>query len=184
MQLKIIVLKLNGYMNKKFDFILLPPDGFHQTFDDLLSKSNQIFLNLEKNIKMLSKKEKKSFVVKYRNELQQKNFPCLSNYIVSYGNLLNYCHKKTIVIGPCGTAVLEVLKNNVQYYSYDFFQAFKKNRMIHNDFTSILYVAKTNNELIDNIKKKKIFKSGFKFENLIFTDGISLDKIIKKVLNF
>jgi len=28
------------------------------------------------------------------------------------------------------------------------------------------------------------FKSGFKFENLIFTDGISLDKIIKKVLNF
>lgn len=171
-------------MNKKFDFILLPPDGFHQTFDDLLSKSNQIFLNFEKNIKKLSKKEKKSFVVKYRHKLQQKNFPCFNNYIVSYGKLLNYCHEKTIVIGPCGTAMLEVLKKKVQYYPFDLFQAYKKNRIIHNNFTSILYVAKTNNELINNIKKKKIFKYGFTVDNLIYTDGISLDKIIKKVLNF
>ena len=171
-------------MNKKFDFILLPPDCFHQTFDDLLSKSIQIFLNIEKSINQLSKENKKSFIVKYRAKEQRENFPCLSNYIVSYGKLLNYCHEKTIVIGPCGTAMLNVLKKKVQYYPFDLFQAYKKNRTFHNDFTSILYVAETNNELINNIKKKKIFKYGFTVDNLIYNDGISLDKILKKVLNF
>ena len=170
-------------MNKKFDYILLPPDGFHRTFDDLLSKSFQMFLNLEKKINKLSKENKKSFIIKYRTKRQRENFSCYSNYAISYGKLLNYCHEQTIVIGPCGTAMLEVLHKKIQYYPFDFFQVYKKNRMIINNFTSVLNVAKSSNELLFNIKKKILFKPGFTIDNLILSNGVSLDKIVKKILN-
>ena len=113
-------------MNKKFDYILLPPDGFHQCFDDLLSKSFETFSNLERKINELSKKEKKLFVVKYRTKLQRDNFPSSHNYLISYGNLISLCHKKTKIIGPCGTAMMEILKDDYEYYPYDFFKLTKK----------------------------------------------------------
>ena len=169
-------------MSKKYDYILLPPDGFHQTFDDLLSSSISNFLDLEKKLKLLTSRENKTFLVKYRTQLQKLNFQCEGNYIVSYGELLNLCHKRTRVIGPCGTAMLQVLKKEIEYYPYDFIKGYKQNRMLHNDFSEILYVASSTRELITNIKNERIFNVNASIKDLIILDGISLKEIIGKIL--
>ena len=168
-------------MNKKFDYILLPPDGFHQCFDDLLSKSFETFSNLERKINELSKKEKKLFVVKYRTKLQRDNFPSSHNYLISYGNLISLCHKKTKIIGPCGPAMMEILKDDYEYNFYDFFQAYKKNRMIHNNFEEILFISKNIDNLIDNITNLRKFKKGFFKKDLMNVNGHNLEDIIENI---
>lgn len=169
-------------MSSKYDYILLPPDGFHQTFEDLFSLSISNFIDLEKKLALLAKKRKKTFIVKYRTQLQKMNFTCEGRHVVSYGNLLNLCHKKTKVIGPCGTAMLEMLKKEIEYYSYDFVEGYKHNRMLHNNFSTLLHVARTPNELIINVENEKVFHSNCSIGNLIMSDGISLKEIVDKIL--
>ena len=61
-------------MNKKFDYILLPPDGFHQCFDDLLSKSFETFSNLERKINELSKKKKNYLLLSIEQNYKEITF--------------------------------------------------------------------------------------------------------------
>ena len=57
--------------------------------------------------------------------------------------------------------MMEILKDDFEYYPYDFFQAYKKNRMIHNNFEEILFISKNIDNLIDNITNLRIYKKVF-----------------------
>ena len=170
-------------MTKKFDIILLPPDSFHLSFNDLFSSSRKNFTDLENKIKKMSESAKKKFMVKYRTNLQRDNYPCTSTQFTSYGNLFNYCHSDTIVIGPVSTALLETISNNIKYFSYDFAQAYKQNRMLHNNASDIFCVALTPDEVINNITYKKIFKDGKSQNNIFNKKALTINELVNKILN-
>ena len=170
-------------MIKKFDFVLLPPDGFHINFQDLHYLKIKNFQLIEKHIYNMSKFQKKKMIIKYRTEFQKENFPCKSEYKVGYGNLLDLCHEKTEIIGPCGSSMLKVLKSNLNYYSYDFEKRYSDKRIERNKFNAILHVANTVPELIKNIKNKKIYKKNLNYKSLLFSDGKSLKDLVSDIIN-
>ena len=170
-------------MNNKFDFILLPPDSFHQSFNDLFSNSRKNFNDIELLLNEICKKTNKQLLIKYRTPSQRINFPCFSNKTVSYGNLLNFCKTNTKIIGPVSTALLESLIKNIPYFAYDFVEANKYNRMLNNDMTELLYISRTPSEVINNINKKKIYKPNKSCEDLFCPNPLSLNEIINSILN-
>ena len=164
----------------KYDYILLPPDGFHQCFEDLLSESYRRFNEMENLLFSFSKG--KNFVIKYRTEHQRYNYPTSKQSITSYGDLTSICHDNTRVIGPIGSSTIQVLGKNIEYYPYDFFKAFSSNRMIHNDYSKVLFIANNARELEINLIKRNIFKKNYNFEDLTNIDGSSLKEIVDSII--
>ena len=84
-------------MNKKFDYIILPPDSFHKNFFDLQSKSIINFQLIIKEILKINENKKENILVKYRTKRQRENFPCKLKFEIGYKGLINFSHKKTTV---------------------------------------------------------------------------------------
>ena len=80
----------------KYDYILLPPDGFHQCFEDLLSESYRRFNEMENLIFSFSKG--KILLLNIEQSIKD-NYPT-SKQSTSYGDLTSICHENTRVIGP------------------------------------------------------------------------------------
>jgi hypothetical protein len=169
-------------MKKKFDFILLPPDGFHESFNDLISNSRKNFNLVENKLQKICLANKKTFLIKYRTINQKLNFPCSNNHEVSYGKLLNYCNANTKVIGPVATAMLETLTNNISYYPYEFIKINEHNRMILKNYTEILHIANSTSELFRNLDENRIFKDNNSVDSLLLPDGRKLNDIIINIL--
>jgi len=167
----------------KFDCIILPPDIFHTNFQDLFYKSLNNFKKIERTVLKVTKISKKDLIVKYRTNFQKENYPTTSNYSVGYGKLLDLCHDQTIVVGPCGTAMLQILKNNLKYFPYNFCNSeFSDSRIKQNKFDSIIYIADNISTLSKNLRNNRIYKKNYNINDLIFLDGISLNDMVNQII--
>ncbi len=172
-------------MKKKYNFVLLPPEGFHISLDWPLYKLRIWFQSVVSIIDQY-KDQDQICLIKYRSKNQNLFFPInTSDSVVddSCGSFLEYCNQETIVIGPLGSACIEALKNNVRYYSYDPLPCPSENKAYFNQLNQLLYTAQDKDELLENLKKEQIYRYGYSKCNLLYKDGMYLNQIVKLILN-
>ncbi len=168
-----------------YDFIILPPEGFNFYLSWPLHKLRQRFKSL---IYMVTKykKQEQTLLIKYRAKKQKKFYPVNDVYNAlddKVGSFLEYCHDKTIVIGPSGSACIEALKSNIRYFSYEISPYPNNNNAYYSKLNSVLFVAKNNKEIIENINSNRIYREGASINDLLHTDGLYLEEIVKFILN-
>lgn len=132
------------------------------------------------------KKPGEQIVVKYRTENQRRNFPCDYESRVGYGTLLDLCTEQTVVIGPPGSALLECLSNGVRFYSFWDYDSYIRNRYLSiqslNRLSEVVYIAKSKEELLDNLHYQRIYKPGRSKTDLLHQDGMRLKEIVSKII--
>jgi hypothetical protein len=166
---------------EKFDFIILPR-GFHEDLDDLISKNSQWFQSLADAIENY-KLSTQTILAKYQVSKLKNSNPVNCTTVVGYGTFLNYCSKDTIIVGPPGSACIEALLNDLSYYTYITTEDPHPNKGYYNGLREMLFVASTVDEVIDNIKNKNIYKSGFSKKDVLYENGKSLHEIVEIILN-
>ena len=166
--------------NKKVNFVILPPDGFHHTFDDLLYESQSRFTKIVDMIAELSNNQ--SYLVKYRTSHQRENYLCNHPYLINE-KLSDYCDENTKFIGPVASSTIEQLIKGIKYFSYDLFKAYRYNRMIYNDYNQVIHISNNIEELKYNIINNQIYKKGLSKNDLINTNGQSLRDIVNSILS-
>ena len=160
----------------------MPPERCHITMSDLIidnvTMTNRI-IDMVNNLTNC----KSEYLVKYRSYEQLAMFPSKNNFEVGYGDLLDYCQKDSIVIGYPGSAMIECLTSNIKFFSFNDFEKTSKNQNINILLTKAIYIAKNEEELLDNILNNKIFKLGYSVKDLLYLDGISLCEMVSYILN-
>jgi hypothetical protein len=169
-------------LKKKYKYIILPPENFHTTMSDLII-DNVIMIYRIIDILNNFTNCKSEYLIKYRSYEQLAMYPSKNNVEVGYGELLDYCQKDSIVIGYPGSAMIECLKNNVRFFSFNDFEKKSKNPNINTLLTKAIYIAKNEEELLDNILNNKIFKPGYSVKDLLYSDGMSLCEMVSYILN-
>jgi hypothetical protein len=170
---------------KKYNFIILPPEGFYISIDWPFYRLRIWFQSLVSLIEQY-KENDKTLLIKYRSKNQGAFFPIKNIDSVneeSYGSFLKYCNKNTIVIGPLGSACIEALLKNIKYYAYDPTPSPNKNKAYCGKLNQLLYTAIDKNELFDNLKNNKIYKHNYSKDDLLYSDGIYLDQIVELIIS-
>jgi len=169
-------------LKKKYKYIILPPETFHQTMSDLIIDSAKTIDRITSVINKVTN-FKNECLIKYRSYEQLAMYPSKNNIEVGYGELLSYCEKDSIVIGYPGSAMIECLKSDIRFFSFHDFEKQSKNQNINTLIIRALHVAKNEEELLDNILNNKIFKPGYSVEDLLYSDGMNLCEIVSYILN-
>lgn len=168
----------------KYDYVILPPDVYHMTLRDRLVDSQQLMADALDVVDRL-KGDGQTVLVKYRSKNQPINFPCAAESQVEYGPLLDYCSSTTIVIGFPGSAALDCLLSDIPFYAFWNYQCYQGNRFVSMEAVTrlldVIYIARTNAELYENIVNRTIFKPGRKKNDLLHSNGMSLQEIIQEI---
>ena len=149
---------------KKYDLIILPPEDFYFSIDDLYVKNYNLFFEI---VKLLNKNYKnKKILIKYRNPDHKNLFDI--NYFdkVTSGKILDHANKNCKIIGPPGTIVIESLLKGYSFYSYRAIIKPNNGARVYG-FDDILEIANNTKKLVRNMKKKIIFKKGFNKKDLL-----------------
>ena len=172
-------------MNEKFDYVVLPPDAFHITLRDRLFEARHYTRDVLDVVSHIRKPGER-VVVKYRNETHYQNFPANAEARIGYGGLLDLCAKETIVIGFPGSAMLECLLNDIRFYAFWNYGFYEKNKHLSlyalNRLIEIIHIARSNDELADNLAHQRIFKPGRAKGDLLHQHGIALHEIVANIL--
>lgn len=164
---------------KKYDLIFLPPDQCHLTLFDTYSFN----LNLVNLLLAKISDQFDNILVLYRNKAQQVQFPVNFDFVVNK-KFTSYIKFETLIVGPPNSLLLEALSKNIPYYLYDNFSVHAKyNQSIYCKLDKYMYIAKNPDNLIFNIKYKKIFKRNYSFASIVSDSGFFLDEIVQKIKN-
>ncbi len=169
-------------MIKKYKYIILPPELFHKSMSDLIIDNAKVIDRIIGVIDNITNC-KNECLIKYRSYEQLAMYPSKNNNEVGYGELLDYCKEDSIVIGYPGSAMIECLNNNIRFFSFHDFEKQSKNSDINTLLTQAIYVAKNEEELLDNIVNNKIFKSGYSNSDLLYSNGMTLCEMVAYILN-
>ena len=90
--LKNFKLKMEWFkLMKVYDIIILPPEDFYFSIDDLYIKNYNLFVKI---VKVLCKKYKnKKILIKFRNSDHKNLFNIQHNNVVTSGKILDYANK-------------------------------------------------------------------------------------------
>jgi predicted glycosyltransferase len=169
-------------LSKKYNYIVLAPEIFHSSMTNLIAHDRDIFKDTI-NVVKKTKLAKEDFLVKYRTRSQYKIFPTDEIKEIGYGNLIDFCYQKTIVIGYPGSAMIECFTNNITFFPFCDLNKFILNSSVNKLLNNFLYIATNEEELLDNIKQNKVFRDGYSKEDILHKDAKYLNEIVKNILN-
>ena len=160
------------------------------TMSNLISDGRKGFNDILVVVKKLILDDEE-FLIKYRTLGEYKKLgefkkhPSSGNIETKsgQGRLLDYCAFDTIVIGYPGSAMLECLTNDINFFSFSNYEKHISNPSFNALTTKLLYIAKSKEELLNNIINKKIYKAGYSKSDLLHNDGKYLDEIVSFILN-
>lgn len=165
----------------KYNFILLPPDGFQMTIKDKLCDEN-LFFNQIVNFFYKNKKINEKILIKYRSNHQKKRFPNKLIESTEKGKLLDLCDDNTCVIGPVNSATIECLHSKINYFCYRYDPGLHENLSIFCTLDKVLYVSNNISEIQENFQKKKIFRDNYSINDVTHKNGFKLNQIAEKIL--
>ena len=182
--LGIFMCGMTGLM-KKYKFIILPPNGFHFTMNDRLSDARHFVADAVDVVNSF-RQPGESLVIKYRSHNETKNYPTEQSVLVGYGQLLDLCSEESVVIGNPGSATWECLLNGISFYSIWNINRCKASGYFSQQaitgLSNMLYIANNKNELLDNLKQRKIYKPGKSLSDLSVSKTLRLTEIIDMIL--
>lgn len=129
------------------------------------------------------KSDEEEYCIKYRTKFQSKIFPTEYSKEIGYGNLIDFCDHKTVVIGYPGSAMIECFKNNIAFFPYCNLDKFILNSTFNKLLSNYLFIAKNKEELLDNILSNRVFKEGYSKEDVLHNDAKYLKEVVKNILN-
>ena len=164
---------------KVYDIIILPPEDFYFSIDDLYIKNYNLFIKI---VKILLKKYKnKKILIKFRNLEHKKLFNVNYNNVATSGKIFDYANKNCIIIGPPGSIVIESLIKGFNFYSYRALIK-PKNKARVSGFDNALEIANNETKLMRNLRKKLIFKKGRNKNDLLHKKTLLLKDIVEEIL--
>ena len=163
----------------KYDIIFLPPEDFYLDMGDLYIKHYNLFKNILKMLR--SNFNGKKILVKYRSLDQKKLFETSEFDTKIFGKIINFCNRSTIIIGVPGSAAIECLRDGYDYFCYKA-TVKPKNVTFVLGYTRFLCIANNETKLLYNIKKKKIFKKGYRVKDILHKKTLSLKEIVEKII--
>jgi len=173
---------------QNYKAIILPPDHHHISMTDTFFKLNQYLPSII-NVLLSLNFKKNEIYIKYRSEIQKKNFPINTDVNVfdaGYGTLKNYLKKDIIVIGTQNSATIECLVNDIKYYSFEYLDSFYANRATDlkslDEMKEIIYIANNIDELKINLKNNNLFKQNKNKNDLIYSDSLYINEIVDSIL--
>ena len=153
------------------------------TLNDRMADAQQVIPTIVEVVERVKKPGDK-VLVKYRVDKQYLMFPYDGESIVGYGKLLDYCSADTIVIGFPGSAAVECLLNDVRFYAFWDYRRYQANKYLWFDpEIFFLYVARTKEELYENIVSQRMYRSGYSKRDLLHEDGMYLHEIVSVILS-
>lgn len=172
-------------LREEFKYVILPPDGFHLTLRDTITNARNLVPGLLEVIKRIQRPGER-ILVKYRTENQRKMFPTTAQSLVGYGTLLDLCGPGTIVVGKPGSATWECLLNNINFFAFWNMQQNCGNRFTSSaalvSLSAVLKIARTNEELYDNLCHGTTYQPGKSKLDLINLNGMRLSEIVSTIL--
>tara|TARA_B100001939_G_scaffold297000_1_gene271227 strand:+ start:338 stop:841 length:504 start_codon:yes stop_codon:yes gene_type:complete len=164
---------------KAYDIIILPPEDFYFSINDLYIKNYNLFVKI---VKVLCKKYKnKKILIKFRNSDHKNLFNIQHNNVVTSGKILDYANKNCKIIGPPGSIVIESLLKGYNFYSYRaIINPRNKARVF--GLNDVLEIANNEKKLMRNLSKNLIFKRGRNRNDLLHKKTLLLKDIVKEIL--
>ena len=156
----------------------------HLTMSNLISDGRKTISEILIVVKKLISDDEE-FLIKYRTLGDYKKTPSIGNIETQagQGKLLDYCFDGTLVIGYPGSAMLECLSNDINFFAFSNYENHVSNPSFNPLTTKLLYVAKNKEELLNNILNNNIYKEGYSKKDLLHSDGKYLDEIVSYILN-
>ena len=166
--------------------IILPPDHHHSTMRDTFAKNSQYIKSIYELCLKLNYTQNQ-ILIKYRTNEQKNNHYTNYKSEIGYGLLKNYLHKGVIVIGPPGSATIECLLNDLQFYTYEDLNLISQNKSVNlqalDQLYKTLYIADNIENLEFNMLNELIYKKNKSKKNLTFNNGYYTKQIVEKILN-
>tara|TARA_A100001011_G_C14277929_1_gene830137 strand:+ start:970 stop:1488 length:519 start_codon:yes stop_codon:yes gene_type:complete len=166
----------------KYDILILPPDTHQFTIRDRLTDEKLFFNQIINYVSDWNKNL--NIVIKYRTIEHRRKFPTDLDNIVGYANLISICKNNSLVIGPVNSATIECLKKKIKYFCYRYDPDLFNNLSHTYTLDKMLYVSKNINEFKKNFENINIFREGYNTISLTHKDGIKLNLIVNKILDF
>lgn len=156
----------------------------HLSMSNLISDGRKAVSDMLAVVEKLIKVDEE-YLIKYRSIGDYKKHPSSGNIETQsgQGKLLDYCNSNTIIIGYPGSAMLECLKNDLNFFSFSYYENHLSNPSFNSLTSKLLYIATDQDELLKNIINKRIYKEGFSKTDLFRSDAKYLEEIVSLILN-